>query len=473
MKYFAFKKFVCISALILLSACAVGDDYTMPDYYVDGQWDAFHENWRQYPDVTYSRGAHTKRWWTWFGDETLEVLVEKAISNNHDLQIARARIKEARANERLAQSAFFPQIDGIGTGRRGTLGGFAGDTLDTSKQYGISGSWEIDVFGGNRRRDEAARYNTQAAEALMQKTRLVLIADVARNYVRLRGLQKQLTLTNNNLSLQAGAQRVTQGRRDEGMVSELDVVRARAQSQTTRARIPQIKAEINAVTNRLAVLTAKTPKWAREFTAQAASIPTMPDTLPLNIPIETIRARPDIRAAERQLAEATALSAAAFAEFFPKFSLEGFFGRNNSDIYGNLSPWNVTLNALLPILNFGRIEAGVDAAEARQEQAYHNFQQAVLLAVEDVEVNLYGYLSEQRRYASLADVARAQGSASTIAREQYVSGITSQLDLLDAQRGVLDAQTQMVVSETLIAENLIRLLTALSDGRVGENELSQ
>ncbi|MGE0753608.1 MAG: efflux transporter outer membrane subunit [Alphaproteobacteria bacterium] len=465
----SFKFHASLLVAALLTACTVGEDYKIPEYYVGVEWDAFHEEWHQFPKPEY-KAAHTERWWTWFADGTLNQLVNQAIERNHDLKSAQARIKEARANERITGSVFFPQGEGVATGRRGTLGGFAGDTLDNSKQYGVSGSWEIDLFGGNRRRDEAAHYNVMAANASMQQVRLVLISDVARNYVRLRGLQKQLELTNSNLGLQSDAQEVTQGRRDENMVSQLDVVRARAQTQTTKARIPQIKAEINAVANRLAVLTASNPKAIREFVSSAAPIPAMPESLPMNIPIETIRSRPDVRTAERQLAEATALSGAAFAEFFPKISLEGFFGRNFSDVYGNLSPWNVTLNSLLPILHFDRISAGVDAAEARQEQAYHNFQQAVLLAVEDVEVNLYNYLSEQERLVSLNAVARAQRDAATIAREQYGSGIASQLDLLDAQRGALDAETQQVTSETLIAENLVLLLTALSDGHHKEDD---
>ncbi len=189
-------------------------------------------------------------------------------------------------------------------------------------------------------------------------------------------------------------------------------------------------------------------------------IPQVPTEQIVSLPINSIRTRPDVISAERKLAEATALNAAAFAEYFPNFSLEAFLGVSDSSIYGSASPWTATANALLPLINFGRIDAGVDAASARKQQAFYNYRQTVLLAVEETENALNAYVNEMKRKDELSEVAAIQAQAGNIAREQYRAGVASQLDLLTAERGQLDAEGEAVNSQALAAEKLMNLYKA-------------
>lgn len=443
-----------------LAACSVGRDYTPPEMEVDEQWVAIEEE----PSVLTDNASGPVSWWTQFGDDTLNGLVDTALKNNNDLKIAAARIAEARANERLNNSAFFPQIDASGRGSRGTMGGAYGNMLENSQQYGVNGTWEIDVFGGNRRRSEAAEAGTEAAIADQEATKLQLIAEVARNYVRLRGLQEQRALTQRNIDLQRRTVQITQAQYNERVVTRLDVLRASAQLKNTQTLLPQIDAQAYAAMNRLTVLLGEKVKNMQYLLRSKGEIPHLPVQLVGRAPIATLQRRPDIQAAERRLAQSTALSAAAFAGYFPKLSLEGFFGTADSSVYGSSSPWSVTLNALMPLLNFGRIEAQVDMAEAREQQAFYTFKQTVLLGIEEVENSFFGYLRETERQAMFADVAKEQAEAAQVAREQYINGIAPQLDLLNAEQNALNAETNHVQSKAQAADNLILLYTALGYG---------
>ena len=216
--------------------------------------------------------------------------------------------------------------------------------------------------------------------------------------------------------------------------------------------------------NRLTVLLGENVKNMQYLLKSKGTVPLLPVHVVSSAPITTLQRRPDIQAAERRLAQSTALSAAAFAGYFPKLSLEGFFGTADSSVYGSSSPWSVTLNALLPLLNFGRIEAQVDIAEAREEQAFFGFKQTVLLAIEEVEVSFFGYLRETERQAMFLDIAKEQTEAAQVAREQYINGIVPQLDLLNAEQNALIAETNAVQSKIDAADNLMRLYTALGYG---------
>lgn len=460
------RTWLLVSALCLQS-CAVGKDYQIPSTDITNVWNILSQNEALAPippvKVTSDKNMDIA-WWALFRDETLTRLVEKSLVANNDLKATQARILEARANERLEHSSFFPQLEAAGSLRRQTLGSSFGDKLDTTKQGTVNGDWNIDLFGGTQRRSEAAAYATDEAIAHEEQTRLTLIADVARNYVRLRGLQQQYAVTQKNIGLQDDTLKITRGQRREEMVSQLDVARARAQLNGTRARLPLIRADIYAAINRLAVLTDMPIHEASELLSFPAAIPAVPIEVVTASPVDTIMRRPDVKVAERRLAQATALHGAAFAEFFPKLSLSGFFGRAGSDLFGSTNPWSAAANGLFPLLNFGRIQSQVDVADARQQQAFHQFRQQVLLAVEDVEVSFSAFINEADRYASLKEVAKDQDEAVTIAREQYKVGMAPQLDLLVAERNVLDAENDLITSETSTALNLIRLYNALGQG---------
>ncbi len=464
----AFRLATALSLTVLLSACAVGTDYKPPEVPTDTAWSALDDEAKEKsPSPLHIKEANETEefapWYEKFDDEILSDFVKKAIAENNDLKTAEARILEARAGERVSTSALFPQVSATGSITRKKSGGSFGSSIDTIKEGGFNGAWDVDVFGGTRRGMEAASAGVEAAQADRDRIMLALVAETARTYVGLRALQQQYALTKRNLTAQRQSLEVTQGQRHEGAVSDLEVSRARAQVEATTARLPQIKTAQAAAINRLSVLTGQMPRTLKPMLETIWPIPSMPWKLLIATPLSAIRQRPDVRAAERRLAESTGLSNATFAQAFPSVSLQGFIGRQDSLLYGLANPWTAAGSLLVPLINFGRIGGQIDAADARQQQAFFTYKQTVLLAVEETENALSAYLNEQRRKKNLAAAASAQGNATDIAREQYKVGVATQLDLLLAENNRLEAETQLVLSQASAAANLIQLFTALGE----------
>jgi NodT family efflux transporter outer membrane factor (OMF) lipoprotein len=458
-----------VSCVAVLNACTVGNDYHPPKEELNDQWDAL------YKDAVVAKsgielnkdGALSARPWVkQFNDETLSWLMEKALAGNNDLKVAKARIAEAWADEYYAAAQLYPQINADGSISRATLDTLSSSRPDTVKQVGVSGSLDLDFFGENRRRSEAAGANVQANEEDFAQARLDLLANVARNYSHLRAAQKLRALVLRNLDTQRDTLRITRALRKAQDVTELDVARVEAQISATEARLPQIHTEMLAAINRLGVLIGEQPGTLYKRLLPKKSMLSMPQDVVVLSPIATIAQRPDVRAAERRLAQASALSNAAFAELFPKLSLSAFFGSRQSDLFGSLSPWSATATGLFPLLDFGRIRAQMHGADARQEQAFYLYKQTVLLALEDTENNLTAYMNERRRNDLLQNVAIKQARAVAIASEQYRAGIVTQLDLLDAQRNQLDAESNWVLSLQTETDNLIGLYHALGQSPV-------
>ncbi|MES2905514.1 MAG: efflux transporter outer membrane subunit [Pseudomonadota bacterium] len=456
------------AASVWLCACTAGEDYVRPQLDVGPSWNALKKN-KKIDDkdlVTGSLPVVTQPvapWWTRFKDPVLTALVEKAIANNNDLKVAEARIPEARAGGRFAVSGLFPQIGLSGTAARGRLGASSGGAFDTTKEFGLSGSWDIDVFGGTRRRIEAAGAGIEASEASHERVGQLLVAEVARQYVLFRSLEQQRNLTLRNLKFQRDTLDITKGQRKDGAISNLEVARSQAQVSATETRLPVIKTARAATLNRLAVLIGERPGAIDAMLSRPKGIPLVARKMVVASPIAVIARRPDVNAAERQLAQSTALTGAAFTELFPKIGIDAFFSNQSSLLLGAANPWSLAASAAMPLLNFGRIDSQIDAADARQQQAYYTYKQTILLALAETENSLTAYLNEQRRQSLLEQVSSQQSLAADIAREQYKAGLTTQLDVLVAAQNQLEAENNLVLSRESMATNLIQLYTSLGE----------
>lgn len=451
-------KFAPLVAMLVLSACALGKDYKQPDLGIDPEWSALKETSAV---STKSQDDEKEPWWKQFNDSKLSGLIEKALANNNDLKLAEARIDEARATERNASAQLFPEFDATGSYQRQRYSAANTGRLDHLSQAGIGGNWTLDLFGFQRRRDEAAEASAEASEYTRDQTRLSLVADVARYYIQVRSLQQQLLLTQKNLTIQQGTVKATHAQRKEGAVSDLEVARAEAQAGNTQSRLPQIKTAIFAALNRLAVLTTVKVNILQAELNEPAPLPSAPEKQVILTPLSVISTRPDVHAAERQLKAATALSDAAFADFFPKITLSALLGPQQSALFGNSTPWSAGVNGVLPILDFGRLQTQLDAANARQQQAFFTYQQTALLAVEEIENALMAYENEIHRSQLLAKVARQQAKAALVAREQYKLGVITQLELLLAENSQLDAENELNASQSAVVADLTFLYKAL------------
>jgi NodT family efflux transporter outer membrane factor (OMF) lipoprotein len=465
-----------VMGLLLLSACAAGTDYTPPKIELDAGWNALSDKWQNADipgsdtliassGITVSENGTLPpgAWWEQFGDETLSALMQKALEGSNELKVVEARLAEAQADEYYVQTGFLPQVNADASISRSSLDAVDSSHPDTIRQAGLSSKWDIDLFGGTRRRSEAASANVAASAEDVAQARLNLLANIALNYSHLRAAQALRDLTLRNLNIQRDTLGVTRALRKAQDVTELDVARVQAQNAATEARLPQIRTQIYAAIYRLSVLTGQPPAALSELLMPEKPMLLLPDNLVVSSPVATIAQRPDVHAAERRLAQASALSNAAFADLFPKISLSAFFGTRRSEFFGALSPWSATADAMLPLLDFGRLRAQMHGADARQEQAFYLYKQAVLTALEDAEGTMNAYINERNRSELLHKVATEQARAVTIAREQYGAGIVTQLDLLDAERNQLDTESNWVLSLQAATDNLIGLYRALGE----------
>lgn len=450
-----------------LTACTVGPDYQPVQAVVPDRWQAE-------PQLTAGLKAASseslKNWWQGFGDVTLNQLMRQALVGNKDINIALVRIEQARAERRGTRAELFPSVNAkLGAQRQSNpMPGIAPGLRYNLFEIGFDALWEIDLFGRQQRRLEAATADLDAAAEQYAQTLVILTAELARSYIEYRNLQSLLTITQSNLDTMGKTLNLTDRRFQEGVGTRHDVVRARAQAEITEAQLPALQANKNACLRQLELLIGKQPGALTAKLAQPAPVPLLAGQKILMSPAETIRNRPDINIAERRLAAATAMQGAAIAELFPKISLSAFLGLRNTDIetlfksvafsYGTIA------NFIQPLLNFGRIQAGIDLAEARQQEAYLAYEKSVLEALRETETALTHYLQAEIRRQTLARAVTEQRESLRLSQLRYQEGVSSFLDVLDAQRALYAVESDLANAQADTAIYLIAVYKSLGGG---------
>lgn len=451
-------------AALLIAGCAVGPDYKQPTPEVDAAFSG-----RTLVDAT--PGTPDQQWWKVFGDALLDELIDEARASNRDIAAAEARLKEARAERREQNWGFVPAptAQASATKRRNSLGGTPGG-VPVERNYdlydvGFDASWELDLFGRVRRGNQAARATLGAAVASRDAVRLSVVAEVARNYFELRGAQQQLVVAERNAENQRSALSLVQARLDAGRGTALDTARAEALIENTLATVPPLEGAVAKARHRIEVLVGRQPGQLADRLGAAAPLPALPATVTMDDPASLLRRRPDLRVAERQLAATSALIGVATAELFPIISLNGAIGLqalkfdalgdsgNDYSRFGPSLSWS--------FLDVGRVRQRIKAAGARHEEAYANYEQTVLLALEDVENALSDYGRERRRQEHLAAAARASVEAADLATQRFEGGVSDFLTALDANRSALEAENLLSQSQTAAATALVALYKAL------------
>ena len=470
-----------VSSSILLTfaiaSCTVGPDYKEPPK-VEAP-SAYHEATTQPARPTTQPAAPTfARWWTVFHDEKLDHLIEEAVRSNIDLQVAEARVREARAQRLVAKAELLPQVNADGSYTRsrssehvipnGSSGFITPGAEEDLFQAGFDASWEIDVFGGIRRNVEAATADVEAAVEDRRDVLVTLLSEVARNYADLRGDQRRLAIAWDNIHSQEDVVRLTESRYQAGVVSELDVAQAKALLATTRAEVPPLEASVQQSIHQLGVQLGREPGALQSQLETPGPIPPAPPEVPVGLPSDLLRRRPDIRRAERQLAAATARVGVAVADLFPKFSLTGTAGLESistSDFFNWGSRyWTIGPTMTWPLFAGGRIHANIEVQNAREEQAKGAYELAVLTSLKEVEDALVNYSREQVRRQSLADAVAANQRAVDLSSELYTRGLTPFINVLDAQASLHRSQDDLAQSERTVSTDLVAVYKALGGG---------
>ncbi len=455
---------------LFLTACALGEEYKLPDF---GLPDAFIIGEEVAPEPA-PEPVIAIKWWEKFGDPVLNALAAQALASGLDAREAQARLREAQAQERAAIASLLPAVDltasaerarSSANGRRSTVqqsGGSGG--INNLYQAGASAFWDIDIFGG-RRALEAADAAMEAVQASRDDALLALASEVARNYVELRLYQAQGALARDNADTQSETARITSARYREGVEGSLQVSRAQAQLSSTQAQVPLYARLSGASQYRLEFLLSQNPGSLEETLKESKGIPFADAEIVLDAPVNVIARRPDVRAAERNLASFTALKGVALADYFPRLSISGLLGfesaTTNNLLLSGSRVWSAGGSVILPLIDFGRIRANVDVADARAEQAVIQYERAVRSAVQEVESAALAYTQEVLRRSELLDAVGANEKAVSIARLQYKEGILSQLDVLEAQRTLYEAEVALAQSTADASYNFIALYRAL------------
>jgi NodT family efflux transporter outer membrane factor (OMF) lipoprotein len=475
------KSWLCLGllALIALAGCAVGPDYRPPKTEVPKTWDGQNVVTTGQPSKTTTQPVALVEWWQAFNDPSLSSLVEMAIRNNLDVRLAEARIREARAALGVAGAPLWPGVNASvlyersqGSSEAVTTGGPALATAPGLRelfQVGLDASWEIDIFGGTRRNIEAAGADLKAAVEDRRDVLVTLVGEVGNNYLNLRGFQQQIAIAQQNLKAQKHNAEITRKRFNAGFVSALDVANADAQVATTAAQIPGLESSARAAIYSLGVLLGREPAALEKDLARPTPIPLTPLEIPVGLPSELLRRRPDIRRAEAQIHAATARIGVATADLFPKFSLTGSFGFSSNDLtkLGNLSSskfWSFGPTVTWPIFAGGRIRYNIEVQDALTEQALLTYQKTVLTALKDVETALVAYAKEQQRRKSLTTAVANNRKAVDLAMRRYVAGKTDFLNVLTAQLNLYTTENALVQSTNTVDTNLIALYKALGGG---------
>jgi NodT family efflux transporter outer membrane factor (OMF) lipoprotein len=479
-----------------LTGCTVGPDFKRPDWASPASWfSGPKEVVRRPPSIPVAEPIDVD-WWTLFHDPVLTGLERRVAAENLDVKVAGVRLTESRAQLGVARSALFPTLSGnasyvrqqasnngifavipSATGASGangasgnSTGGVTGSGLKPFDlwQGGFDASWEVDLWGGIRRSVESATASTEAADEAKRSVLLSSLAEVARDYIQLRGVQTQLQIARDNVRTARQSLSLTQQRAAGGVTTDLDVANASAQLRTTLSQIPTLEQQEAELINALSLLLGQPPNALRADLETAKPVPPVPPRVPVGLPSELARRRPDIRQAEAQLHAATADIGVAQANFYPSLNLTGSFGLQSLQISKafnlNSKQYAVGPGLTIPIFQGGQLRSTLELRKAQQQEAAISFQKTVLQAWHDVDNALTAYKAEQSRRDELVQAVFDNQHALVLAQSRYQEGVADFLTVLDAERSLLAAQLQEADSTTTVSSNLVALYKALGGG---------
>jgi NodT family efflux transporter outer membrane factor (OMF) lipoprotein len=456
------KPFALILAFlsVLLTACAVGPDYTPPEPSTDpGQW-------QQPPEygLVVSQ-ADISEWWQVFDDPRLNELVNRGRSGNLDLDLARSRVREARAARGIETAARFPALTATGSAAKVKEG-----DQPTAELYAtdFDAAWELDIFGRVSRRIEASTADMQSSIEALRGVQVSLVAEIALNYVEVRSFQNRIRVAEANVEAQQKTLRVVTDRFELQLANSLEVEQAKSNLASSRSRLPPLESGLQQAMNRLAVLVGEKPGVLNNFLKEASPMPAAPPEIAIGIPADLIRRRPDIRKAERELAAQSARVGVATADLYPRFTFNGtlqFSAANASSLFDSMSRLlNIGPAFQWNIFNAGSVRSNINVQSERQNQALIQYEQTILQALEEVENAMVAYARELDRRESLKRAVAAVRKSSDLAESLYKDGLRDFIYVLDAQRGLFAAEDNLAVSNAEVTANLIRLYKALGGG---------
>ena len=468
-----------------LTGCAVGPNFVKPKPQLPAAWSpTAMRNGTVGPSRIATREPHAVAWWTSFDDPLLSSLVSRSAGHNLDVRAAVLRIQEAETHSEALSGALWPSLSANASWARqrvsintpngflfsGKFPGVPPSITNPYDQYqlGLGASWGIDLFGATRRAIESANAQTRAAIDAARGVLLTMVSDVAQTYIDLRGAQARRSILARSLRTERDLLQLTEDRYKAGLTSDLDVQNATAELDTTRAQLPLAQRRITLDVNQLSELMARPPEALRAELIASRPVPPAPPVVPIGLPSDLLRRRPDIREAEENLHAATAQIGVAVSEYFPRLTLSAAGGYQSEGLgqliqaashFATLGP-----SIDLPIFEGGRIRATVHLRRLQAKEAAVLYARTVLDALDQVEDALAAYGADQAQRVALQAAVSASGNALTLARQRYESGVASFIVVLDAERTEQQSQLALADATTAVSLDLVRLYQSLGGG---------
>lgn len=487
-----------LALLLLVAGCTAGPDFERPSPWSPLSWFR----------TTRTAGTPAKismpvaepidpEWWRVFHDPVLAGLMRRVGASNLDVRAAGIRLGQARAQRGITGAGAYPTVNGNASytrerpSRKGVLSLFgSGAGFLTTESNGLGGrqgafpnrpdvggfdlfqegfdaSWELDVWGRVRRQVESADAAVQASEEARRATLVTSLAELARDYVLLRGYQESERIIRRNLATAQQAVRLTEERFRGGLATELDVANARAQAEATAANLPTLEQQQLQGINAISLLLGQPPGALAKELSPTKPVPPVPPRVPIGVPSELARRRPDIREAEARLHAATADVGAAQADFYPRFTLSGSFALQAvqlPQLGWDARTFGIGPSVTIPIFEGGRLRRTLELRQAQQKEAALNYQKTVLAAFHEVDNALIAYRSDQLRRDRLAAQVAQSRRALALANERFRNGLSDFLDVLTAERTLLAAEQGLTDATTAVSTDLIALYKALGGG---------
>ncbi len=409
-------------------------------------------------------------WWQQFGDNHLDRLIEAAMTAAPDIRSAQARLRQASASRDLAVANLYPSLSASAGATRSRTGSAVGGSGQSQTLYaaGFDASWEPSIFGGLRDAADAARAEAAASEATLASTHASLAAEVALNYVALRAGQQRLAIVQANVASQEETLQIAEWREMAGLVTRLDVEQARTNLEQTRAAIPVLETARAEAEHRLAVLTGRVPGNLRESLQETRPLPVAPEEIAVGIPADTLRQRPDVRAAELTLVAEIARTAEREADRYPNLALAGSLDWKSLSLSAlggsDTLVRSLAANLAGPLFDGGRIRARIAVQSAVQEQALVAWEKSLLTALEDVENAMTAYANGRERVDARRKAAESAANAAGLARIQYQAGASDFQNVLETERTLLTSQDNLAAAEADVLTAVIQLYKALGGG---------
>ncbi|CAB4046465.1 efflux transporter outer membrane subunit [Paraburkholderia phenoliruptrix] len=486
-----------ILACVAMAGCTMGPNFERPQSTTP---DVFERTQAAQSPSKAVEAQFGPDWWTLFNDPILNDLEKRLADQNLSVAAASARLLQSRAERRVVGAAEYPTLGGAASYNRergsengilsllgvtpsqsqplsasgsaplgvAAMPGSKGSPAYNVYQAGFDASWELDLWGRVRRSVEAVTAQSQASYEDRNAILLSARAELARDYIELRDTQDLLQIAKENLAIANGALKLTRDRAREGVTTDLDVSNAAAQVENIESLIPTLESQSETTINAIGLLLAQEPGALRQTLAEPRDVPPLPAQVPIGFPSELVQRRPDIRKAEAELHAATAKIGVAKADFYPRITLNGSAGLQSLQL-SSLGSWAsgqfvAGPSITLPIFEGGRLKGMLQLREAQQQEAAIVYKQTVLNAWREVDDALVTYDAEQRRRDRLSLAVSMNERALAVARDRYKAGALDYLDVLNVQRQLLDAQSNLQKSKAAAATNLITLCKALGGG---------